>query len=164
MTTPRTIDDYIDLAKERAGLSSDRELARRLGKLANPTTQWRTRRSWPADGTMVKIARLAGVDPCQAVLDLSRWRSTDDQAREVWTELAGRAWRAGVLTGGVLLAFMVSTVPAEAAVHVGNSLTAGVDLYVLWKIRFRRAISRTLAHGAHLARQLSNPFNNLIAV
>ena len=163
MTIPRTLDDYLDLAKDHAGLTSDRELARRLGKTANPCTQWRTRRSWPADGTMVKIAELAGVDPCQALLDLARWR-TDGPARAAWTDLAGKAWRAGVLTGAAAFAYLVTSDAALAAVgQVGNSVTGACEHYMLWKIRIRRFLSRTLAHAVYLAREVFNRSNKLLA-
>ena len=61
-----TIDEYIDTAIANARLKSDRELGRILGFKGQPVSHWRTKRAWPADETMIALARLADMDPDQA--------------------------------------------------------------------------------------------------
>ena len=70
-----TIDDYIDLAMSRKGFGSDRELGRALGFKGNPVNHWRSKRAWPADQTMIRLAQMAGVDPVWALVELNIWRS-----------------------------------------------------------------------------------------
>ena len=69
-----TIDDYIDLAIARQNFTSERELGRALGFKGNPVNHWRTKRAWPADPTMVGLARMAGVDAIWALIELNIWR------------------------------------------------------------------------------------------
>ena len=54
-----TIDDYIDLAIANQKFTSERELGRALGFKGNPVNHWRTKRAWPADPTMIRLAHLA---------------------------------------------------------------------------------------------------------
>ena len=77
-----TIDDYIDLAMSRRGFGSDRELGRALGFKGNPVNHWRTRRAWPADQTMVRLAQMAGVDPVWALVELNVWRAPTGAVRD----------------------------------------------------------------------------------
>ncbi len=76
-----TIDDYIDLAMSRKGFGSDRELGRALGFKGNPVNHWRSKRAWPADQTMIRLAQMAGVDPVWALVELNIWRSPPGDAR-----------------------------------------------------------------------------------
>ena len=84
---PVTIDDYIDLALSRQRFASERELGRALGFKGNPVNHWRTRRAWPADATMMRLARLAGVDPVWAVVELNVWRSPPGDVRQAYQAL-----------------------------------------------------------------------------
>jgi len=70
-----TIDEYCDKARNLNGFSSDRQLDRALGFKGQPTSQWRTKRAWPADETMIKLAELADEDPGIALLELNSWRT-----------------------------------------------------------------------------------------
>lgn len=84
-TRERTIDDYIDAAKARLGIGSDRELSRRLfGRPeSNVVGKWRTRRAFPRQKNMVALAELAGLPVSEALRDLSQWR-TQERTREAW--------------------------------------------------------------------------------
>ncbi|WP_135077698.1 hypothetical protein [Terasakiella sp. SH-1] len=82
----KTIDEYIDKAKELNSFQSDRELGRALGFKGNPVNNWRTKRTWPAEGTMIELANLADVHPEIALLDLGIWRS-EGQASVVYTHM-----------------------------------------------------------------------------
>ena len=79
-----TVDWYLDRAKERAGLKSDRELNRILGCSSIVVSSWRRKMSWPSDDNMVQVAELAGVDPAQALIDLNTWRTKSGKALEAY--------------------------------------------------------------------------------
>ena len=84
----KTIDDYIDAARARAGLPSDRQLA--LTMKIDPATLngWRMKRTWPADGQLFRLAELAGIDPKIALLQLNAWRTKSEAARSEYTTMA----------------------------------------------------------------------------
>jgi len=110
----RSIDDYIDTAKQRAGLTSDRKLDLALGHTGQSVSHWRTKRAWPTDEKMVKLAELAGVDPEEALLDLSVWR-TEGEARAVYERLARRisGTAAGIAAALLAGSLYVTDVKAE---------------------------------------------------
>ena len=82
-----TIDDYIDLAMAKQGFDSERALGRALGFKGNPVNHWRSKRAWPADETMIRLAEVAGVDPVWALVELNIWRSPPGQARQGYETL-----------------------------------------------------------------------------
>ena len=82
-----TIDDYIDLAMSRQGFVSERELGRALGFKGNPVNHWRSKRAWPADGTMIRLARMAGVDAVWALVELNVWRAPSAEVRDGYAEM-----------------------------------------------------------------------------
>lgn len=110
----RTIDDYLDAARGRAGLRSDREVGRELGLKGSIVSQWRTRRVWPADETMVRLAVLAGVDPQEALLELSYWR-TDGTARSYYLELLRRLTARAAAAAAIALLLAGSLVGSNPA-------------------------------------------------
>lgn len=71
----RNLDFYLDNAKARNGISSDRKLSEALGITSSNVSQFRTKRTWPADSTMVRLAYMAGADPEIALLELNIWRA-----------------------------------------------------------------------------------------
>lgn len=84
----RSIDDYLDMAKEKQGVTSDTKLGKLIGISSPVMSGMRTRRNWPSDPTMVRIAELAGVDPAEALIDLSIWRNgSNGRVQLVWAEL-----------------------------------------------------------------------------
>lgn len=58
MNKERTLIDFIELAKERAGIRTDAELARRLGKNRVMIAQYRNGDVLPGEDTMLKLARI----------------------------------------------------------------------------------------------------------
>ena len=90
------IDDYLDLAREKKGFKSDRELCRALGLAQNAVNYYRTKRSFPSDQTMLKLIEFcyptAAGDELQerclvGLLQLNQWR-TDGPARRVYETMA----------------------------------------------------------------------------
>lgn len=89
MQTERTIEFYIEKAKEHSGISSDRQLGPVLGMSTAAISQFKTGRALPSDDSMVRLAELAGVDPYIALIDLNSWRS-EGAARNAYKEILKR--------------------------------------------------------------------------
>ncbi len=113
-----TIDFYTDLAKSRCGFKSDRELCEALGFSSTAVSNWRTKKAWPSDDTMVRLAELAGRDPARALLDLNAWRA-EGPAKALYTELAMR------IAGAILALFLTGTNPAQSNSQVSNTVYYG---------------------------------------
>jgi len=101
----KTIDEYCDIAISRNGLRSDRDLAKRVGCSPAVPSQWRTRRSWPADHIMIRLAQLAGIDEAEALMDLAIWR-TSEEARPVYERLLKMVTKSAM---GVLFAYSLTS-------------------------------------------------------
>lgn len=71
----RTIDDYIDLAKQNHGWKADGQVGKELGTNHSHISSWRTKRSWPSDEKMVELADLANIPRAIALLELNYWRA-----------------------------------------------------------------------------------------
>lgn len=82
----QTIDDYLDAARTARDLKSDRELCKALGVSAPVVNHWRSKRSWPSDAAMVRLAELADKEPSTALLNLNYWRA-EGAARSVYQDL-----------------------------------------------------------------------------
>lgn len=86
--------EYLDLAKQRQGLRSDRQLCFALGRTQNVINQWLRHSMWPAEETMLQLAELAGVPAERALLDLMTWRATP-KVRGVVAGIAAKLAAAG---------------------------------------------------------------------
>jgi len=86
----RTIDTYLDEARTHTGAKSDRALCRHLGVDPSMISTLRTKRAWPSDELMVKIAAAAGLPEDTALLDLSAWRTYGTRAGDVWSRVRAR--------------------------------------------------------------------------
>lgn len=69
------IDDLLDRARERSGLSSDRKLCKALGVTTSQVHSYRMGFSNPSDDTLVKLCKLAGSEPTLYLLELNIERS-----------------------------------------------------------------------------------------
>ena len=83
------IDEYADLAKEKNGFKSDRQLSKNLGFSGNSVSYWRRGMNFPSDDMMMKLAKLAGVDTTTALIDLNVWR-TDGETQKAYQGLSRR--------------------------------------------------------------------------
>lgn len=125
------ISDYLDLARERQGLKSYSQLAKRL-EISQPTiSHFRRGIIFPSDQTMVRIAELAGIDAREALLDLSIWRCRDTASRSVYQALMKdlksslKRPTAAALTGAMALtALSISDAPPDLKVE--SSMTETV--------------------------------------
>jgi len=71
-----SIDDYLDRVRTRHSLKSDRKIGELVGIAPNTINHYRTRRAWPSEEAMSRIAAAAGMDPETALLELGYWRTT----------------------------------------------------------------------------------------
>jgi hypothetical protein len=93
----RTIDDYCDKAIANNKFRSDRELSKALGFSGSDISNYRRKRVWPSDITMVKLANLAGIPADEALIELKVWQNNDTIAGEVYTKLLARIAHAACL-------------------------------------------------------------------
>lgn len=109
MRSEMHLDDYLDAAIKAQGLTSDRDLGRRLGFASTPVTQWRTKRTWPSDENMVAIAKLARIDPARALIDLNIWRAKSPETRTQYQHLLEK------VTACILIVFIALSLLAPPA-------------------------------------------------
>lgn len=128
IVAPKTLDDYIDLAKDRAGLTSDRDLGRRLGFTGSPISFWRTGKAAPADDTMIRLAEVAGVDPVKALIDLKVW-TAQGKAVGVYREIAEKLGRIAAGIALVTLAAGASTQPGTGTLEDQSNLLISNGVY-----------------------------------
>ncbi len=103
----RDINFYLDRALERSGCTSDRKLSLLLGKGIGAVGFYRARGVLPEDDTMLHLAKIAGIDPAIALLDLSSWR-TEGEARLTYSKILQK------ITGCVLIGAALLPSPAYA--------------------------------------------------
>jgi hypothetical protein len=107
----RTIDWYMDTARARADIHSDNKLAARIGISGSGINQFRSKRAWPSDDTMIALAELAGVDPAQALMELNIWRAKSPKVAQTYEAM--RAKLAAVAASLIVMIGLAS--PAHAA-------------------------------------------------
>lgn len=132
-----TIDWYMDRARERAGLPSDRQLGIALGLNPAAVSFWRQKKTWPDDGSMVRLAEIAGVDVSIALVDLNTWRAKTPHARSAYSRLADQLARAapGAAFIVAILAGILAAPGADARNATGTDSHFTVpDLYIMRKM------------------------------
>ena len=70
-----TIEQFIDLARERGEFKSDNLLSQSMGFSGSPLSLWRHRKAFPSDENMYELARRAGVDENIGLMLLNAWRT-----------------------------------------------------------------------------------------
>jgi len=148
----RTIDWYLDLAREKLGVPSDQQLAKRLGITGASLSAWRTKRAWPSEPNMLQLATWCEVSPDQALFELRAWINADNAAGHIWRKLAGWAAAAGLVylaatTDLVVGQFDVSgaaNVPHLQSIHYATICILGLAWLLLLGIKwFRRMSTRS---------------------
>lgn len=131
-----SIQDYIDAAKKRTGCSSDEKLSALLGLSKNGVFFWKKKGILPSDESMMKLAKLAGVEPWQALIDLNMWRAPNENVRKTYSEILQKI----VSTILIIVATgVVSTGKPAQAVPLDVSKDKCVSIYYgKYYIIFRR--------------------------
>jgi hypothetical protein len=149
----RTLTQYLDLARARQGLDSDRKLSLAVGLTGPGIHYWRKGRALPSDESMVNLATLAGVDLAEALLDLNQWRA-GGAARSVYMEMANklRGTAASLIVAVSFAAAAIASFGAPSQATTLQSLdnvpahtSASIDrnsATAIYIMRFRRALAR----------------------
>lgn len=123
-----TIDDYMDAAKKRADIPSDRQLAFRLGATAATSCQWRTKRAWPGESIMRRLANLGGIDEELALLDLESWRTKDPETAKVFQRIRERLVKLKD-AAAALIAISTAALFAATSPHPAHASTVHEQMY-----------------------------------
>jgi transcriptional regulator with XRE-family HTH domain len=152
----KDLASYIEAAKKRNGLTSERQLAKALGISPSPFNGMVHGHYMPSDATMLRLAELAGVDPCVALLDLNAWRAKDPNVKRVYGELGKRLAHVAKMTGGGLgiaafLATSTPTKPADAGETMARVASVETIHYATSGLiaRLRRLLDRLLGRRPH---------------
>jgi hypothetical protein len=106
------IDAYLDAARTRAGIASDRALSVRLGYKEQAVNAWRLKRAWPSDESMIALASLAWVEPSIALIDLNYWRAKTSAAREQYSQIRRQLARA-VMMSALIVGILAGRPPTS---------------------------------------------------
>lgn len=127
-----TIDDYLDAAINNSKLRSDRALSFALGLGPSAVSQFRTKRSWPSDAVMIKIADLANEDKTEALLSLNIWRNSDTAAAPLYSRLMDKLKAAAMLC--IAMAFITASIATLPGHETGDIVASGGMHYILCQI------------------------------
>ena len=106
----RNIHWYIDKAIERNNFKSKRQFCNAIGVSSGATQGYKVG-YLPTDETMIKISKLAGIDPYIALMDLNAWRSKDTPAENLYKQLGQIVSHLCIIASLVLM----PSAPAKAA-------------------------------------------------
>ena len=84
----QTIDDFCNDVKKIHHLVSDRQLGKFLHVSQSAISGWRTKRIWPSDDVMIRIADATGTNRLYALLMLNVWRCFDDDVKQEYYNAA----------------------------------------------------------------------------
>lgn len=127
----KNLDWYIDEARRVGGVPSDGKLALSLGMARVSVNHWRQGKAWPSDENMIALARVAGISPAVALVDLAIWRAKKDEVSSVWKRLAEVA--ATLALPAMIVLSLVSSAEPAAAAELGGGHSV---YYGKWR-RFR---------------------------
>ena len=128
-----TVDEYLDRAKAQLNTASDRHLSKHLGFVGPAVSQWRTKRAWPSDEAMLKLAELAGVTPEQALADLNTWRAKSDQVQAVYAAIAKKIGAAAAAFIVFVLANIVDPAHANSMATKAHQIFPNYTLCDIWR-------------------------------
>ncbi len=78
------LQEYLDRARSRLGISSDAKLARALSIDPTAVSAYRRNIAFPLPETMLLLAQLAEVNPAEAMLDVAAWRCSRGETRKIY--------------------------------------------------------------------------------
>lgn len=108
---------YLDTARARAGLTSDRRLGDAIGVSKNSISQYRLGIATPHPAVMLRLAELAGVPGEVALLDRASWQADDTRSRDVMARL-----RSLVAAATAACLLFVLVLPAVSATIVHDTI------------------------------------------
>lgn len=121
------LDALLNAARQRANLTSDRQLAIALQLTAGAVNDYRKRRALPSEATTLKLADLAGWPREQTLIELQFCKVTSDDVRAAWTAIAQKI-AVSVVVATLGLAF---TTGQSAANETRTDCSSGAGLYIM---------------------------------
>ena len=116
----------MDKARERSGIKSDRRLGEFLGLAAITPSHWRKGRAFPSDDAIMKLSRLAGIDPAVGLMDLNTWRN-NGETKEEYVKILQK------LTLGLALVFGLTafSLPSHASPILDKCQDTVQEIYIM---------------------------------
>jgi transcriptional regulator with XRE-family HTH domain len=149
-----SVPDFLDRAKQRAGVESDYALSKLAGLSRANISNYRNGRTQPDERAIMQLCALSGDDPEHVAACIQSMRAANDDAAYLWRRIADRLQK-GV--GAVVMAPAVAMLllaaapsPAEAAPSLSPSDAA--SLYIMLTI-LRRMAERIAAVMLRKARR-----------
>lgn len=142
--------DYMQAAKDRAGLPSDYALAVRLGVTRQAVSNWKRGVNLPDPLAAYRLGDLAGIDPLIVIADVER-----ERAERMSREHDADAWgvilkRIGGAAASVLMGTVLSAPPgaANASPSQGKRADSASSASVYYVKRRRREAREQARRGA----------------
>lgn len=123
----KTLTAYLDRARNRAGLKSDRQLSLALGHTGPTVWRYRGGRDFPDDETMIKLAELGELPIDKAIIDLNIWRAKSPVVKQLYTRIAAT----------IMVAFFIVLINGNAKATVSTP-----SLHTVYYGCFRRRFKR----------------------
>ena len=121
-----SIDQILDLAKQRNGISSDRKLALKLE--VTSVHLYRSGQNMPSDETSLRLAELAGLPPQVVIATVHIAKEPDSKVRQLYKEWMDQAMAAGL---AFVFALGMLSSPAPAAASTGSQAASSPGEYIL---------------------------------
>lgn len=116
------LNDLLELAKQRANLSSDYALAKVMGIERQIISQWKSGKRHPSNQEAIQLATLAGLEEMRVIAEIELRTANSEKKKEFWKsyiESRGLAHSLGTIALG--LAIIATPEPAQASVlHLSN--------------------------------------------
>jgi hypothetical protein len=106
---------YMDTAKARAGLPSERRFAIALGVSHQTLRLWRVGLSVPQPELMLRLAELAGVPGELALLDRMAWLADGPRSRDIVSRIRSQM---ALAVASMTLVFVLNSAALKAQGHV----------------------------------------------
>lgn len=128
-----TPSEYLDAAKKSMGITSDNELAKRLGTTRQRISAYRLGQQSVSPETTFKLAIALNQDPAMIFADLESQREKNPKRAEFWRSFLSRATLAALLV--CTLAWSAIGISDSAARALGGMLTASAALFLARRVR-----------------------------
>ena len=123
----KTITEYLDRVKEKAGIKNDYNLGKELNLTPGAMFEFRHGKSIPSDETCIKLARLIKENPKEIILIAHAARAKSPEAKKVWNGILKKA-----IGYSIIIILFTYTAPSTA--------NTGDTLYLMRQIAFGRLI------------------------
>ena len=144
--SPYSIPQLLDMAKEKHGLRSDRQLAIRLGLSFTAVTPYRTKGVIPDDLTALRLAKLCGLEPAEVLLTCHLLRAKQvaegKPVEKVYADLLAMIRKSAA--AALLALSLMGSAPSPASAHAPMRQQEITASYTLCDVMFLRHGSRDL--------------------